>query len=170
MAWKSGAGTADRHGEAVNRRLARAGLFRYNSGMEADVRWKRSFANYRKAFGRLDDAVLLSRQRELSELERQGLIQAFEFTHELAWNLMKDWFEYQGNFQLSGSRDATREAFRMGLIRDGEVWMEMIKSRNQSADTYNLETAAEIARAIATRYWAAFRLFLDSMELRAKPA
>jgi len=111
--------------------------------MDTDLRWKQRLANFRKAFGRLDDAVLLSRQRDLSDLERQGLIQAFEFTHELAWNLMKDWFDYQGNFQISGSRDATREAFRMGLIQDGEAWMEMLKSRNQSSHTYNLETAAE---------------------------
>ena len=104
----------------------------------------------------------------MSDLERQGLIQAFEFTHELAWNLMKDWFDYQGNFQISGSRDATREAFRMRLIQDGEAWMEMLRSRNQSSHTYNLETAAEITRAIDARYWAAFRLFLDSMDARAQ--
>ena len=136
--------------------------------MDTDIRWKQRLANFRKAFGRLDDAVLLSRQRDLSDLERQGLIQAFEFTHELAWNLMKDWFDYQGSFQISGSRDATREAFRMGLIQDGEVWMEMIRSRNQASHTYNLETAAEIARAIDERYWAAFRLLLDSMDDRAQ--
>jgi hypothetical protein len=65
--------------------------------MEVDVRWKQRLANYRRALQRLDEAVLLMRQRGLSELERQGLIQAFEFTHELAWNVMKDWFEYQGN-------------------------------------------------------------------------
>lgn len=142
--------------------------FRYSSRMDVDIRWKQRLANYRKAFGRLDDAVLLSRQRDLSDLERQGLIQAFEFTHELAWNLMKDWFDYQGNFQISGSRDATREAFRMGLIQDGETWMEMIRSRNQSSHTYNPETAAEIAGAIDARYWVAFRLFLDSMDARAQ--
>jgi nucleotidyltransferase substrate binding protein (TIGR01987 family) len=142
--------------------------FRYSSRMDVDIRWKQRLANYRKAFGRLDDAVLLSRQRDLSDLERQGLIHAFEFTHELAWNLMKDWFDYQGNFQISGSRDATREAFRMGLIQDGETWMEMIRSRNQSSHTYNPETAAEIAGAIDARYWAAFRLFLDSMDARAQ--
>jgi nucleotidyltransferase substrate binding protein (TIGR01987 family) len=150
------------------RSIAHTATFRYTSRMDADIRWKQRLANFRKAFGRLDEAVLLSRQRDLSDLERQGLIQAFEFTHELAWNLMKDWFDYQGNFQISGSRDATREAFRMGLIQDGEAWMEMLRSRNQSSHTYNLETAAEMARAIDARYWAAFRLFLDSMDARAQ--
>ena len=148
--------------------MAHIAPFRYTSHVDADICWKQGLANFRKAFGRLDDAVLLSRQRDLSDLERQGLIQAFEFTHELAWNLMKDWFDYQGNFQISGSRDATREAFRMGLIQDGEAWMEMLRSRNQSSHTYNPETAAEIARAIDARYWAAFRLFLDSMDARAQ--
>ena len=136
--------------------------------MYDDIRWKQRLANFRKAFGRLDEAVLLSRKRALSDLERQGLIQAFEFTHELAWNLMKDWFDYQGNNDISGSRDATREAFRMGLIQDGETWMEMIKSRNQSSHTYNLETAMEIAKAIEERYWAVIARFLESMETRAK--
>jgi len=148
--------------------MAHTGPFRYASRMDTDIRWKQRLAKFRKAFGRLDDAVLLLRQRDLSDLERQGLIQAFEFTHELAWNLMKDWFDYQGSFQISGSRDTTREAFRMGLIQDGEVWMDMIRSRNQSFHTYNLETAAGIARAIDERYWAAFRLFLDSMDDRAR--
>lgn len=138
--------------------------------MDADIRWKQRLSNYRKAFGRLDEAVLLSRQRDLNDLERQGLIQAFEFTHELAWNLMKDWFDYQGDSQITGSRDATREAFRMGLIQGGEVWMEMIRSRNQSSHTYNLEIAAEIVRAVEERYWAAFRAFLESMEARGKQA
>jgi len=136
--------------------------------MEADIRWKQRLANYRKAFDRLDEAVLLSRSRALSDLERQGLIHAFEFTHELAWNLMKDWFEYQGNAGISGSRDATREAFRMGLIQDGETWMEMIRSRNQSSHTYNLETALEIATAVDERYWAVFGSFLDSMDARSR--
>ncbi len=147
--------------------MARQLPFCYTPSMDADIRWKQRLANFKKAFARLDDAVLLSRQRSLSDLERQGLIQAFEFTHELAWNIMKDWFEYQGNTDISGSRDATREAFRMGLIQDGETWMEMIGSRNQSSHTYNIETAAEIAKAIDDRYWQAFRLFLEAMEARA---
>ena len=138
------------------------------SNMDADIRWKQRLANFKKAFGRLDEAVLLSRQRALSDLERQGLIQAFEFTHELAWNLMKDWFDYQGNTDISGSRDATREAFRMGLIQEGEIWMEMIKSRNQSSHTYNIDTALEIAKVIDERYWTAFSKFLESMEARAR--
>lgn len=78
----------------------------------------------------LENAVLLSHERDFTPLEEQGLIQAFEFTHELAWNVMKDYFADQGNISITGSRDAIREAFNKGLITDGEGWMEMIRSRN----------------------------------------
>lgn len=73
---------------------------------------------------RLSEAVVLAGQRELSPLEQQGLIQAFEFTHELAWNVMKDYFFWQGTSSITGSRDATREASSKELIEDGEGWME----------------------------------------------
>jgi nucleotidyltransferase substrate binding protein (TIGR01987 family) len=112
--------------------------------------------------------VQLTASRELSELEEQGLIPSFEFTHELAWNVMKDWFDYQGTSGLSGSREVTREAFARGLIADGEVWMEMFRSRNLSSHTYNLETARQIAGAILKRYIDPFEHFLAHMELKAQ--
>ena len=102
---------------------------------DTDVRWKQHLANYRRALAQLKAAVALARTRELSELERQGLIQSFEFTHELAWNVMKDLFTHQGNTTIMGSRDAVREAFSKGLIDDGEGWMDMIQSRNRTAHT-----------------------------------
>lgn len=64
---------------------------------DPDVRWLQRLANYERALGQLTRAVELAQERPLSELERQGLIQAFEFVFELAWNLMKDYFLYQGN-------------------------------------------------------------------------
>jgi len=123
-----------------------------------DVRWKQRVNHYQKALLQLTKGVELSRLRPLSEIEQQGLIQAFEFTHELAWNVMKDFFEYQGNFTIMGSRDATREAFLRNLIVDGDGWMEMIKSRNQSSHTYNQEIADEIAGNVIFVY---FKLFVE---------
>jgi nucleotidyltransferase substrate binding protein (TIGR01987 family) len=105
----------------------------------------------------------LSQERALTELEEQGLIQAFEFTHELAWNVMKDYFYYQGNTAISGARDATREAFSAGIIVDGQNWMEMIKSRNMSSHTYNEATATEISVKILTLYFELFTSFKDKM-------
>src|ERR1017187_6307458 len=97
-----------------------------------DIRWIQRFQNFKKAFHQLSDAASLANQRPLSELEQQGYIQAFEFTHELAWNVLKDYLEAQGFVNIIGSKGATREAFKNGLIADGEAWMEMIDSRNKS--------------------------------------
>ena len=131
---------------------------------DPDVRWKQRLANYRRALAQLSAAVDLAETRPLSELERQGLIQAFEFTHELAWNVMKDYFAYQGNTAITGSRDAAREAFNTGRVEDGEGWMEMIQSRNQTAHAYNERVAAEIATRITSRYRRLFRQLLERME------
>ena len=121
-----------------------------------DIRWKQRFDNYLRAFQSLIEAVELSQVRALSTLERQGLIQGFEFTHELAWNLLKDYLTHQGFTDLIGSRDATRLAFKNALIADGEAWMDMIKAPNLSSHTYNPEVAASIEQDILTRFYPAF--------------
>lgn len=137
--------------------------------MEHDMRWHQRLENYSKALGQLEMAVTLSKERELSDLEEQGLIQAFEFTHELSWNLLKDYLIFQGNSSITGSRDATREAFRLGLISDGENWMEMIKSRNQSSHTYNEGIAEEISSKITENYYQLFKELEEKMyEFKAK--
>lgn len=128
-----------------------------------DIRWQQRFSNYQLALARLSEGVKLASQRPLSELEKQGLIQAFEFTHELAWNVMKDYFSYQGNSSITGSRDAVREAFGNGLVEDGEGWIEMIKSRNQTSHTYNQSVADSIVERILTLYFQLFQSFYDRM-------
>jgi nucleotidyltransferase substrate binding protein (TIGR01987 family) len=128
-----------------------------------DIRWQQRFANYQRALKQLSEAVDLSRERKLSQLEQQGLIQAFEFTQELAWQVMKDYFEYQGNPSITGSRDAIREAFRAGLVLDGEGWMDTIKSRNRSSHTYDENTANELATLITDRYLTLFLAFKERM-------
>ena len=108
-----------------------------------DIRWRQRFQSFRKAFSQLSKAAAIAEERELSELEQQGLIQAFEFTHELAWQTLKDFLQAHGTTKnLYGSKDATREAFAQGLNDDGEEWMEMIESRNETSHAYNEETAA----------------------------
>ncbi|MHB0765334.1 nucleotidyltransferase substrate binding protein [Stutzerimonas sp. NM35] len=131
---------------------------------DSDVRWLQRLANYERALGQLTRAVELAQERPLSELERQGLIQTFEFVFELAWNLMKDYFLYQGNPTITGSRDAIRTAFKQGLISDGEGWMEMIKSRNRSSHTYNESVANEIAEGILGCYQQLFVQFHQQMK------
>ncbi len=131
--------------------------------MNLDIRWHQRLENFSKALLQLESAVLLSKQRKLSALEEQGLIQAFEFTHELTWNVLKDYFAFQGNPDITGSRDASREAFRRGLIQDGEGWMEMIKSRNQSSHTNNQEVAYEISEKIINSYFGLLKDFESKM-------
>jgi len=125
-----------------------------------DIRWVQRFDNFQRAFSRLSGAAALAGQRDLSDLERQGLIQAFEFTHELAWNTLKDFLPARGaSEKIYGSRDATRAAFAADLIEDGEAWMEMIQHRNESSHTYNDDVAGKIMAAVLTRYISAFEAF-----------
>jgi nucleotidyltransferase substrate binding protein (TIGR01987 family) len=139
-------------------------------GMESDdVRWKQRLQNFSRALSQLGNAVALAKTRELSDLEMQGLIQAFEFTHELAWNVMKDYFQYQGDTSLiTGSRDATREAFARNLISNGDAWMEMLKSRNQTSHTYNDATVRYIFERVLNSYFTLFLDFEDKMRTLAK--
>ena len=132
--------------------------------LNQDIRWQQRLANYRRALERLTSAVHLAALRPLSELEQQGLIQAFEFTHELAWNVMKDYFFWQGTTGITGSRDATREAFNKEIIEDGEGWMEMLKSRNQTSHTYNQEIAENIVKLIIKNYHPLFIAFEKHMQ------
>ena len=74
-----------------------------------DVRWEQRFANFKKALAELRESVDLAKTRPLSKLECQGIIQAFEFTHELAWNVMRDFFRFQG---LYASSIQNRSRFR----------------------------------------------------------
>lgn len=131
---------------------------------DQDIRWIQRFNHFSKAFAQLKEAVELSEQRELSKLEEQGLIQAFEYTHELAWKVLRDFLEERGVQKIYGSKDATREAFKAGLIENGEVWMKMIESRNLTSHTYNEETATEIVTAVIHSYTAEFFDFLVRMQ------
>ncbi len=121
-----------------------------------DIRWKQRFDNFTRALKTLRSAVGLSEQRDLSDLEQQGLIQGFEFTHELGWNVLKDYLEAQGFVGIIGSKNAAREAFKNGLINDGEAWMDMIRARNLTSHTYNTEIASGIVKDILTRFYPAF--------------
>lgn len=128
--------------------------------MTQDIRWQQRLANFRDALRQLQKFI---DKGDLSELEQQGLIKAFEYTYELAWTTLKNYLEYQGETELFGSRDAIRKAYQVGLITDGDIWMDMLKSRNKTSHIYNQETATEIASAIFSEYHPAFVAFLERM-------
>ena len=131
--------------------------------MEKDIRWQQRFSNYKKALLQLKKFI---DKEDLNELEEQGLIQAFEYTYELAWNVIKDYYQYQGVIEIQGSRDAFRLAFNRGLLEDGEIWMRMIESRVKTSHTYNEEIAEEIARDIFDHYFDAFIELKDKLEMQ----
>lgn len=145
--------------------------------MKEDIRWEQRFSNYIKALRKLSEAVNYintffddedsdQESNVLDEIVKEGLIQRFEYTHELAWNVMKDYAIYQGNSTIGGSRDATREAFQLHLVSDGHVWMDMIGSRNKTSHTYNENTANEIYSKILADYYPAFLEFQENMEAK----
>lgn len=125
-----------------------------------DIRWIQRLANYTKALNQLTRFI---EKKELNDLEQQGLIQAFEYTYELAWNVIKDYFENQGDTGIYGSRDAYRLAFKRGLIANGQHWMDMIKNRTLTTHTYNEEVADAIAEKIINCYYSEFIQLRDTL-------
>ena len=121
--------------------------------MPDDIRWIQRFNSYTKAFAVLERSVITAQERDLNEMEEQGLVQSFEFTFELSWKLLKDYFESKGFKDFHGSRDSFRLAFQENLITDGEVWMEMIDSRNRSSHTYDENIAKEIISLVLSKYF-----------------
>jgi nucleotidyltransferase substrate binding protein (TIGR01987 family) len=130
---------------------------------DEDVRWKQRFYNYKKVLATLKNAVELAASRSLTDLEKQGMIQGFEFTFEMAWNVMKDYLEEQGITGIIGSKGAVRHAFNQGPVEDGQIWMDMIKGRNLATHSYDEETAEKLLKKIISSFYEQFRLFEEKM-------
>lgn len=126
-------------------------------------RWEQRLDSYHKALARLAEIVGASKKRALNEFERDGLVQRFELTHELSWKLMKAYAEYQGYDGIGGSRDATRKAFEMSLISDGQSWMDMIKSRNETSHNYDGSMADDVVDSIINRFYPLLADFYQKM-------
>ena len=131
--------------------------------MAEDIRWQQRFSNYSRALANLESFL---EPPSLNEREQQGLIKAFEYTFELAWNSLRDLLRSQGDANLLGSRDTLREAFRLGLVEEGETWMLMIQDRNLTSHTYNRSTAEAIANHIITFYLPCFQQLRSRLEQR----
>jgi nucleotidyltransferase substrate binding protein (TIGR01987 family) len=112
-------------------------------------RWKQRFQNFEKAYAQFNRALAIE---EPSEFEKMALVKAFEFTHELCWNTMKDYLEEEGFTDLKGSKDTFRAAFKAEIIQEGEVWMESIDMRVASVHTYNHEVMDETVDFIRDKF------------------
>jgi nucleotidyltransferase substrate binding protein (TIGR01987 family) len=124
--------------------------------MKNENRWKQRFSNYCKAYTKIEAVVLNKKIEELTEEGKESLIKRFEYTFELSWLTLKDYFENQGDTGISGSRDTFRLAFQRGLINNGEQWMEMIKSRQDTVHTYDEAAASEVVNDIYQIYFSLF--------------
>lgn len=127
--------------------------------------WQNRFSGYQKALALLSKFI---NQKELSNIQRLELIKAFDLSFDLAWNAIKDYYLYQGITGIQDSRDAFRTAFKQGLIEDGETWMSMIESRNQTNNTYNDSVASAIAKEIINNYYARFKELESKLEKLSK--
>jgi len=129
-----------------------------------DIRWKQRFEHFVNAFKQLKNAKQLKAERDFTELELQGVIQAFEVSQELSWKVMKDFLEEQGKTDLFGSKNAVKEAFNVGLISKGEVWLDMIKSRNLTSHIYDEKEVLAILEIILNDYFPVFIDFENKMK------
>ena len=106
-----------------------------------DIRWKQRFSNFKKALGRFEEAVKMDTQDRLAQ---EGLIQRFEYTFELAWKCLQDLFQERGLEEIRGPKPVLQQAFQDGLIRDGVLWMEMLRARNESSHIYDEKVFLQI--------------------------
>ena len=127
---------------------------RYDSRpfMNPDIRWKQRFQHFDRALMLLREA-LKNGVEPLSMLEREGAIQRFEYSFELAWKTAKDYLEEQG-MQITPltPREVVKQSFAAGIIRDGKTWIDMLNHRNALSHTYELETFDIAVAAICDRY------------------
>ncbi len=123
-------------------------------------RWKYRFANYRRAFTLLREAV--DKEEPLSQLEKEGLIQRFEYSTELAWKTLKDYLESEGLvLDQVTPRTVIRSAFEAGVIRQGEVWQKALDARNLMSHTYDIKVFEQVIADIKAGYLSAFEELYD---------
>lgn len=113
-----------------------------------DIRWKQRFSNFEKAFLRLKDALM---NNEPTELEEAGIIQYYEFTFELGWKTLKDYLQEMG-LEVRFPRDTIKEAFKSGLIKNGDLWIDMLEKRNLMSHTYDELVANQLVKLVRDEY------------------
>lgn len=128
--------------------------------MTKEIRWQQRYENFNKAFIQLTSAILEFDQ--LSRLEKEGLIQRFEYTFELAWKTLKDYLESQ-EVSVNFPREVIKAAFHYNLIQDGELWMDMLEKRNVLAHTYDEERFVYAINKIHQEYYIAIKRVHDSL-------
>ena len=120
--------------------------------MNHDIRWQQRFSNFSRAFNLLRSALELEPD-SLSQLEKEGIIQRFEYTFELAWKVLKDKMEYDGLIldQIS-PKAVVRQAYAAKYLDSVEVWLQMIGDRNLMSHTYDFAQFEAVINTLRHRY------------------
>lgn len=121
-----------------------------------DIRWQQRFANYQKALQRLNQAAVAVRADPSNQLYQMALIQAFEFTFELGWKVVKDYLKYNG-IDARLPREAIKEGFASGIIEDGQLWIDMMDDHNATSHSYDEKIAGRIINNLVNNYVTAFQ-------------
>ncbi len=118
-------------------------------------RWFYRLENYGRAFSLLREAMTIMESRPLTQLEKEGVIQRFEFTWELAWKLMKDYLEASGvALETITPAAVIRAGFAAKIIQAGDIWMQALDARTKMAHTYNFKIFEKIIEDIRGLYFA----------------
>jgi nucleotidyltransferase substrate binding protein (TIGR01987 family) len=119
-------------------------------GNKKDIRWKQRFVNFEKAFNQFEKAIISF--EDLDDLAKEGLVQRFEYTFELAKNTLKDYLESKGE-DVKYTRDVLKKAFQLQIVNNGELWIDMLEKRNLMLHTYNEATFIEVTTIIKDKYY-----------------
>lgn len=131
---------------------------------EKTPRWRLRFENYQKALANLAEVTQMVDQPAMTLLLRDALIKRYELCYELAWNLIKDYLEDQGDKDIFGSKTAIRLALDRGMIHNGEIWMKMIDDNIASNYAYDSIIADGISHRIKTEYLSQFKLLGETVQ------
>ncbi|MBC2854489.1 MULTISPECIES: nucleotidyltransferase substrate binding protein [Cetobacterium] len=115
-------------------------------------RWSEKIKDLENAVSRLDEAIKDSKKIELSTL-KDGVIQRFEFTLELSWKILKTYLVNEGIDCVNTPKSVVREAYKAGIIKSGEIWIEMIDDRNLTSHIYSQSMADDIYLRITKKYF-----------------
>lgn len=126
-----------------------------------DIRWIQRFTNFSKAMKHLENALQIPNP---DIIQKAGIIQFFEMSFELAWNMVKDYLEEQGFVDIKSHRIALKKAFEMGMLENGHDWMDLLQDRNLTAHTYDEQKATEMEQLISNKYFPLLRALHDSFK------
>lgn len=122
-------------------------------------RWIYRFDNYKRAFLLLREAIEVLEERDLTQLEKEGVIQRFEYTWELAWKVLKDYLDSEGVvLDKITPASVIRAAFEAKIVTNGEAWMAALDARNKMAHTYDFKKFEGVVKDIQAHY---LKLFDD---------